>query len=77
MKTERVKAKTITVGDVLYSEHESRGKFYSFKHTITRVSEIDRTTINLNYAEGGFGVYQKNSYVDRQEHGIKNKPLTV
>lgn len=65
METKKVKAKTINVGDVLYSEQESKGKVYSFKHTITRVSEIDRTTINMNYAEGGFGLYQKNSYVNK------------
>lgn len=65
MKTIRVKSKTIKAGDVLYYEHNSKGKIYSGTHSITRVSDIDRTTINLNYAEGGFGLYQKNNFVNK------------
>ena len=65
MKTERVKAKTINVGDVLFYEHNHKGKVYSETHSITRVMDIDRTTVNMNYAEGGFGLYQKNNYVNK------------
>lgn len=65
MTTKRVKAKTINAGDVLFSEHNHKGKVYEFKHIITRVSEIDKTTINMNYVEGGFGLYQKNHLVNK------------
>lgn len=65
MKTARVKSKTIKVGDVLFYEHTHKEKTYSGTHSITRVSDIDRTTINFNYAEGGFGLYQKNNYVNK------------
>lgn len=65
MKTERVKSKTIKVGDVLFYEHTHKGKVYSGTHSIVRVSNIDRTTVNMNYAEGGFGLYQKNNFVNK------------
>ncbi len=66
MNTKRVKAKTISEGDVLYWEHEAKnGKKYSGTHTIKRVSEIDKTTVNLNFAEGGFGLYQKSNFVNK------------
>lgn len=66
METKRVKAKTINEGDVLYWEHEAKnGKKYSGAHLIKRVSDIDKTTISFNYAEGGFGLYQKNNYVNK------------
>jgi len=65
METKKVKAKTIKVGDVLFYEHTHKDKTYSGTHSITRVSDIDRTTVNMNYAEGGFGLYQKNIFVNK------------
>jgi hypothetical protein len=66
-KTIRVRAKSLKEGDSIYYEHydKKKDKTYSFTNEITKIYELDEKNMSLNYKNGGFGVYNKNRFVDK------------
>lgn len=64
-RTKRVKAFTITEGDSIGNSHRGKNGSLFITHTIIRISEIDRNTLNFDYEAGGFGLYQRQSLVNK------------
>lgn len=66
METCIIKAKSVKQGDTLYSEFtDKKGNSYKNVNVVRSLRYIDKETINLDFGQGGSGLYHKNSNVKK------------
>lgn len=57
MRIKKIKAAFLSVGDSIFLEIKSKDKTYQHINKIKSIRYLGNNAINLNYEDGGFGIY--------------------
>lgn len=56
MKTKKIKAAFIQVGDSIFSKIKDKGKTYKYIHKIKSIRYLGNNAISFNYEDGGLSI---------------------